>query len=143
MKYLSPLNLLSLSLPISLVLIGCHRIGKLGAGKYDVSDQEYSSQNYLMEREFTSQGAFEEKHVIDHCLLMQMSGKWVQDGGTLTLKYDQMRNRPTCHDSLPGWAKDSAELKIPVRHVEGNSFESFLAASDGKPSKWILWNKMD
>jgi hypothetical protein len=137
------LKYLSLLLPLSLVLIDCSRVGKLGAGKYDVSDQEYSSQNYLMEREFTNQGGFGEKHVVDHCLLMEMSGKWVQEGGTLTLKYDQMRNRRTCHDSLPDWGRDSAELKIPVRNVEGASFETLLSASDGKPSKWIRWNKID
>jgi hypothetical protein len=132
-----------LCLMASMALIQCHRIGKLGAGKYDVSDQEYSSQNYLMERKFSTQGGFEEKHVVDHCLLMEMSGNWIQKGGTLTLRYDQMRNRSTCHDSLPGWSRDSAQLEIPVRNVDGGSFESLLAASDGKPSKWIKWMKVE
>ncbi len=128
---------------MALTLFNCQKVGKLGAGKYDVYDQEYSSQNYLLERKFTDQGAFEESHTIDHCLLMDMRGKWTQDGNTLTLKYNQMRNRPTCHDSLPAWGQDSAELKIPIRNVDASTYESMLAASDGKPAKWIKWNRVD
>ncbi len=132
-----------LLLLMTLMLFNCQKVGKLGAGKYDVYDQEYSSQNYLLERKFTDQGAFEESHTIDHCLLMDMRGKWKQDGNTLTLKYTQMRNRPTCHDSLPTWDQDSAELKIPIRNVDASTYESMLAASDGKPAKWIKWNRVD
>ena len=124
---------------LCLALTHCSRTGQLGSGKYEVADQEYSSQNYSMQRLFSGQGGFEEKHVVDHCLLMEMTGKWIQDGATLTLKYAQMRNRATCHDSLPEWGRDSAELKIPVRNVEAASYESLLAASDGKPEKWIKW----
>jgi hypothetical protein len=138
MKYLF------LSLPLAMGLIQCgEKIGKLEPGTYDVSDQEYSSQNYLMERLFTSEGSFEEKHMVDHCLLMEMHGKWQQAKGDLTLTYDQSRNRPTCHDSLPEWAKDSAQLHIPIRNIDSRSFESLLAASDGKPEKWLKWNKMN
>ena len=128
-----------LLISLCLALIQCGRIGKLGSGKYAVADPEYSSQNYSMERQFTTEGGFAEKHVVDHCLLMEMTGKWVQDGGTLTLKYDQIRNRANCHDSLPTWSRDSSELKVPVRNVAGDSYESLLAASDGKPEKWIKW----
>ncbi|HKP94238.1 MAG TPA: hypothetical protein VJ385_00645 [Fibrobacteria bacterium] len=126
-----------------LLFLQCGRTGKLGAGKYEVADQEYSSQNYSMRRQFMDQGGFEEKHVVDHCLLMEMTGKWAQEGGTLTLKYDQIRNRATCHDSLPPWSRDSSELEIPVRNVAGDGYESLLAASDGKPEKWIKWLKTE
>ncbi|MDB5049457.1 MAG: hypothetical protein JWO30_2528 [Fibrobacteres bacterium] len=128
---------------LCLALIQCGRTGKLGSGKYAVADQEYSSQNYSMERLFLAQGGFEEKHIVDHCLLMEMTGNWVQKGGTLTLTYGQIRNRASCHDSLPSWSRDSSELKIPVRNVEGTSYESLLAASDGKPEKWIKWLKTE
>ena len=132
-----------LILPLFLLLTDCGRVGKLTNGKYEVSDQEYSSQNYSLQRLFDAQGGFEEKHVLDRCLVMEMKGKWIQKGGQLSLHYDQMRNRGSCRDSLAGWAKDSADLKIPVRNVEGGSFESFLAASDGKPEKWIRWLKTE
>ena len=132
-----------LLIPLCLALAQCGRVGKLGIGHYAVADQEYSSQNYSMERQYRAEGRFTEKHVVDHCLLMEMTGKWAQDGGTLTLKYDQIRNRRTCHDSLPGWSQDSSQLKIPVRNVAGDSYESLLAASDGKPEKWIKWLKTE
>jgi hypothetical protein len=118
-------------------------MGKLDAGKYDIADQEFSSQNYAMERIFSLQGSFEESHVVDHCLLMAMTGKWVQESGTLKLKYDRIRNRPSCHDSLPEWAIDSSELKIPIRNITPRSYEALLAASDGKPEKWVVWNRID
>ncbi|MDB5106071.1 MAG: hypothetical protein JWP91_3760 [Fibrobacteres bacterium] len=127
---------------LSLFLIHCGRTGKLGSGKYEVADQEYSSQNYSMARHFTPEG-FEEKHVVDHCLLMEMSGKWAQDGSTLELSYGKIRNRATCHDSLSAWAVDTSKLTIPIRNVEGTSYESLLAASDGKPEKWIKWLKTE
>ncbi len=127
----------------SFLLVECQKTGKLAGGTYDVSDQEYSSQNYLMERVFTAEGGFVERHVVDHCLLMEMSGKWVQDGGSLRLKYDRMHNRATCHDSLPEWASDSSNLTIPIRNIQANSYESLLGASDGKPEKWIKWNRID
>ncbi len=125
----------------ALHLLDCQRTGKLNPGKYDVSDQEYSSQNYAMERHYEASGKFAEKHIVDHCLLMEMEGNWKQDGGKLVLKYEQMRNRQNCHDSLPNWGKDSAELNIPVRNMEEKSYESLLAASDGKPEKWLKWIK--
>jgi hypothetical protein len=130
-------------IPLCILLIQCGRTGKLGSGTYEVADQEYSSQNYSMQRRFSTEGGFEEKHVVDHCLLMEMTGKWIQDGRTLTLKYDRIRNRSTCHDSLPAWSADSSELKIPVRNIAGDGYESLLAASDGKPEKWIRWNKTE
>ena len=125
------------------MLFQCGRAGRLESGKYAVADQEYSSQNYNLERQFMPQGGFEERHVVDHCLLLEMTGKWVQDGGTLTLTYDQSRNRANCHDSLPAWGKDSSQLKIPVRNVDAGSYESFLAASNGKADKWIKWLKTE
>ena len=134
---------LLLFIPLCLTLIQCGRIGKLGSGKYAVADQEYSSQNYSMERVLRAGGEFTEQHLVDHCLLMEMTGKWKQDGGTLTLNYDQIRNRPNCHDSLTAWGKDSSALKIPVRNVDANSYESLLAASGGKPDKWIKWLKTE
>jgi hypothetical protein len=130
-------------LPFCLLMTQCGRVGKLDAGKYEVADQEYSSQNYVLERRFGTAGTFEERHVLDRCLMMEMKGAWAQEGGELTLRYAEMRNRATCRDSLPAFARDSAELRIPVRNVEGGSFESFLAASDGKPDKWIRWLKVD
>lgn len=126
-----------------LPLLQCGRTPKLGTGSYAVADQEYSSQNYAMLRHFQSSGTFEEKHELDHCLLMEMTGKWEQEGGTLKLRYDRMRNRASCHDSLPEWARDTSALEIPVRNVEGKSFESLLAASDGKPEKWLKWLKTE
>jgi hypothetical protein len=130
-------------LGLCLLLIQCGRIGKLGSGRYEVADQEYSSQNYSMQRRLAAQGGFEEKHVVDHCLLMEMTGKWEQKGGTLTLRYDQIRNRATCRDSLGAWAVDTSRLTIPIRNVEGTSYESLLAASGDKPEKWIKWLKTE
>jgi len=130
-------------LALSLSFVQCGRTGKLDAGKYEVADQEYSSQNYSMRRKFTPQGGFEEQHVVDHCLLMEMTGIWIQKGGTLTLSYAQGRNRASCHDSLPAWSVDTSKLSIPIRNVEGTSYESLLAASDGKPEKWIKWLKTE
>ena len=128
---------------LGLTLTHCGRTGKLGSGQYEVADQEYSSQNYSMRRQLASQGAFEEKHVVDHCLLMEMTGTWVQEGGKLNLQYAKMRNRPTCHDSLAAWSVDTSRLAIPIRNVEGTSYEALLAASDGKPEKWIKWLKTE
>jgi hypothetical protein len=135
-----PLKRLSL---LCLVLTHCGRVGKLDTGRYEVADQEYSSQNYVMERTFQGEGRFAERHLIDRCLLMEMTGTWIQDGGKLTLTYDRMRNRGSCQDTLAAWAADSARLEIPVRNVDGKSFESFLAASEGKPDKWIRWLRAD
>lgn len=132
-----------LALGFFLVIVQCSRVQKLAAGKYQVADQEYSSQNYNMQRTLGSDGGFEEKHVLDRCLLVEMSGKWEQKGGTLHLSYQKMRNRPSCRDSLPEWGVDSTKLTIPVRNVDGMSFESLLAASEGRPEKWIKWIKLD
>jgi hypothetical protein len=132
-----------LILPLGLLLIHCGRVGKLDSGKYEVADQEYSSQNYTMRRLFQPEGRFQEQHVVDRCLLMEMNGHWLQDGKTLILTYAQVRNRPSCRDSLPDFARDSSQLKIPVRKVESGAFESLLAAADGKPEKWIRWNKVE
>ncbi len=126
-----------------ILLAACQKTGTLGTGRYAVADAEYSSQNYSMEREYHSDGRFAERHIIDHCLLMEMKGKWIQAGANLTLTYAQSRNRPTCHDSLPVWANDSAQLHIPLRNIQGTAYESLLAASDGKPEKWIKWYKAD
>lgn len=130
-------------LPICLALSHCGRVGKLDAGRYSVADQEYSSQDYVLERRFEAGGGFSEKHLVERCLLMEMKGEWIQDGGELTLRYAEIRNRETCRDSLPAFARDSAELRIPVRNVGSDGFESFLAASDGKPDKWIRWLRVD
>ncbi len=127
----------------ALALIHCGRVGKLGAGTYDVADQEYTGQNYGMERKLMPEGTFEERHVVDHCLLLEMSGTWAQDGGKLKLSYARSRNRPTCHDSLPGWSVDTAKLVIPIRSVEATGYEALLAASEGKPEKWIRWMKTE
>lgn len=132
-----------LLLPLALALVQCDRVGTLSTGKYAVADQEYSSQNYVMERIFQGGGGFTEAHHINRCLLMEMSGTWTQEGGELTLQYARMRNRESCRDSLAAWSADSAKLEIPVRNVDGRSFESFLAASEGKPDKWIKWLKAD
>jgi hypothetical protein len=126
-----------------LVLVQCGRVGKLGAGTYDVADEEYSSQNYGMERKLAPEGTFEERHVVDHCLLLEMSGTWAQDGGRLKLSYARSRNRRTCHDSLPGWSTDTSKLVIPIRSVEAKGYEALLAASGGKPEKWIRWMKTE
>ena len=130
-------------LSLSFFLLRCGRVGNLGEGKYEVADQEYSSQNYIMQRQFLAGGAFQEQHVVDRCLLMEMAGRWEQKGGTLKLHYDLIRNRTSCHDSLPDFGRDSSELKIPLRNVGRGDFESLLAASDGKPEKWIKWLKVD
>lgn len=131
----------------ALIMLGtltqCGRPGKLGEGLYEVADQEYSSQNYSMRRQLASQGEFGEKHVVDHCLLMEMTGTWVQDGGKLNLRYARMRNRPTCRDSLAAWSVDTSRLAIPIRNVDGTSYEALLSASDGKPEKWIKWLKTE
>jgi hypothetical protein len=42
---------------------------------------------------------------------------------------------------MPEWSQDSARLEIPIRNVTRGSYESLLAASDGKPEKWIQWLK--
>jgi hypothetical protein len=127
----------------ALALLACGRVGKLGAGTYAVADQEYSSQNYAMERTFLPAGTFEERHVVDHCLLLELSGGWIQDGGKLRLSYARSRNRANCHDSLPAWSVDTSRLEIPIRKVEGTGYEALLAASDGKPEKWIRWMKTE
>jgi hypothetical protein len=127
----------------ALALLACGRVGKLGAGTYAVADQEYSSQNYGMERILRAGGTFEERHVVDHCLLLEMSGNWEQDGGRLKLAYARSRNRAHCRDSLPAWTADSSRLEIPIRNVEGTGYEALLAASDGKPEKWIRWMKTE
>ena len=129
------------ALLLGLAVTHCGRTKKLVSGQYEVADQEYSSQNYSMRRHLASQGGFEEKHVVDHCLLMEMTGTWAQEGGKLDLQYARMRNRPTCHDSLTAWSVDTSRLAIPIRNVEGTSYEALLAASGGKPEKWIKWLK--
>jgi hypothetical protein len=130
-------------LAAALALTHCGRTGKLASGTYSVADQEYSSQNYSMERTLAPGGSFEERHVVDHCLLMEMKGAWAQDGSELRLSYAQARNRATCHDSLPAWSTDTSRLAIPIRNVEGTGYEALLAASDGKPEKWIRWMKTE
>ena len=124
-------------------LFACGRTGKLGAGNYAVADQEYSSQNYSMERALKPEGSFEERHVVDHCLLLELSGSWVQEGSRLKLSYARSRNRANCRDSLPAWAADTSRLEIPIRNVEGTGYEALLAASGGKPEKWIRWMKTE
>lgn len=126
-----------------LALVHCGRVGKLGAGTYAVADQEYSSQNYGMERKLAPEGTFFERHEIDHCLLLEMSGTWVQDGARLKLRYARARNRSTCHDSLPAWSVDTTKLEIPIRNVAGTGYQALLAASGGKPEKWISWMKTE
>jgi hypothetical protein len=133
----------AMCLSSSLVFLECGRAGKLGAGRYEVADREYSSQNYSMERRLSPQGGFEEKHVVDHCLLMEMSGNWIQDGSELNLKYARIRNRAHCRDSLSAWSVDTSRLTIPIRNVDGTSYEALLAASQGKPEKWIKWMKTE
>lgn len=128
---------------LGLALTHCGRTGKVGSGQYEVADQEYSSQNYSMRRHLESQGGFQEKHVVDHCLLMEMTGKWEQEGGKLNLHYAQMRNRASCRDSLPAWSVDTSSLTIPIRNVDGTSYEALLAASGDKPEKWIKWHKTE
>ena len=130
-------------LAAALALVHCGRTGKLGTGSYAVADQEYSSQNYSMERNLAAGGAFEERHVVDHCLLLELSGTWAQDGDRLRLSYARSRNRPSCHDSLPAWSVDTSRLEIPIRNVENTGYEALLAASDGKPEKWIRWMKTE
>lgn len=127
----------------ALALLACGRTGKLGAGTYAVADQEYSSQNYSMERSFKPEGGFEERHVVDHCLLLELSGTWAQDGSRLKLSYARSRNRAHCHDSLPAWSVDTSRLEIPIRNVQGTGYEALLAASEGKPEKWIRWMKTE
>ena len=139
MKPLSPILFPAALILVGLTFIQCGRTGKLGAGKYDLADQEFSSQNYSIQRALAGDGGFEEKHVVDHCLLMEMTGKWVQDGGKLSLHYAQRRNRESCHDSLPVWGVDTSALEIPIRNVAGGGYEALLAAADGKPEKWIKW----
>lgn len=126
---------------IGLACIGCGRTGRLTSGSYAVADQEYSSQNYSLERKLEAAGSFAEKHTVDHCLLMEMTGTWQQESGSLRLKYGRIRNRRNCRDSLSEWSADSTELRIPVRNVEADAYESLLAASGGKPEKWIKWIK--
>jgi hypothetical protein len=130
-------------LALALVLVNCGRTGKVGSGTYEVADQEYSSQNYSMQRKLSGQGTFEEKHTVDHCLMMEMTGNWAQDGGNLNLAYAQARNRSNCRDSMPAWGVDTAKLTIPIRNVAGDGYEALLAASDGKPEKWIKWLKTE
>lgn len=127
----------------ALLVLDCGRVGRVESGKYEVADKEYSSQNYAMERQFDPQGGFREAHSLDRCLMMELRGTWAQEGGRLTLSYSEMRNRASCRDSLGAFAKDSAQLEIPVRNVEGKGFESYLAASEGKPDKWIWWMKVN
>jgi len=136
-------NLSILGILFFLFLTGCEKINLLKPGKYMVLDQEYSSQNYQMERVFNSQGTFIESHTIDHCLLMEMTGTWKQEKENLMLTYAESQNRANCHDSLPALKKDSSDLKIPLRNIQVTGFESFLTASGGKAAKWIQWNKMD
>ncbi len=128
---------------MALALVECGRTGKVASGTYQVSDQEYGSQNYAMERKLAPQGGFQEQHVVDHCLLMEMNGTWLQEGGALKLSYAQIRNRQSCHDSLPEWSTDTTKLSIPIRNVEGTGYEALLAATDTKPEKWIKWLKTE
>jgi hypothetical protein len=121
----------------------CERTGKLGGGRYAVADREYSEQDYVIERSLETGGRFEEKHFVDRCLLMEMAGGWMQEGARLELRYDRSRMRESCRDSLPAWASDTSRLEIPIRKVEIGGYESLLAASDGKPEKWIRWNRQD
>jgi hypothetical protein len=132
-----------ISLASAFAMFACGRIGKIGAGTYAVADQEYTSQNYAMERTFQPAGTFEERHVVDHCLLLELSGRWIQDGGSLQLGYARSRNRANCRDSLPAWSIDTSKLEIPIRNVEGTGYEALLAASEGKPEKWIRWMKTE
>lgn len=128
-----------LPLAAAFLLVHCGRTGKVGAGTYAVADQEYSSQNYRMERELGPEGSFAERHVVDQCLLLELSGTWNQDGDRLKLSYARSRSRRNCRDSLPAWSVDTSRLEIPVRNVEKAGYEALLAAAGGRPEKWIRW----
>lgn len=130
-------------LALALLLTHCGRTGKVGTGTYMIADQEYSSQNYVMQRKLAPGGTFQETHEIDRCLLMEMTGTWKQDGGDLNLAYAQARNRANCRDSMPAWSVDTARLVIPIRNVAGDGYEALLAASGDKPEKWIKWLKTE
>jgi hypothetical protein len=123
------------------LLLGCQGEKNLAAGQYAVADAEYSQDNYGLRREFRKDGSFTEAHSLSNCLLMEMKGQWVQKGDELRLQYAESRQRASCKVELPSFAPDSAQLVIPIRNVETQSFESFLTASDGKPEKWLRWNR--
>lgn len=127
----------------ALALVHCSRTGKVVSGTYEIADQEYSSQNYVMLRKLESQGGFEERHILNRCLRMEMTGKWEQKGGNMVLNYAQARNRDNCSDSMPAWSVDTSRLSIPIRNVEGMGYEALLAATDTKSEKWIKWMKTE
>jgi hypothetical protein len=129
--------------PLGMALLHCERVGRLDGGRYAVADREYSEQDYVIERSLGTGGRFEERHLVERCLLMEMTGAWIQDGGRLELRYDRSRLRESCRDSLPAWTADSSRLEIPIRNVESGGYESLLAAAEGKPEKWIRWNRQD
>ena len=138
-------RLLSLSFTsiLALVLVQCSRTGKVVSGTYEIADQEYSSQNYVMLRKLKSQGEFEERHILNRCLRMEMTGKWEQVGGTIVLDYTQARNRDNCSDPMPAWSVDTSRLSIPIRNVEGTGYEALLAATDTQSEKWIKWMRTE
>jgi hypothetical protein len=135
------LNRKILGIVTVLGLLGCSSEKMLEAGRYAVADAEYSQDNYDLRREFRGDGTFSEAHTLTNCLMMEMQGRWVQDGDQLHLTYLSSRQRTTCKQDLSEFKSDSAALQIPIRHVETESFESFLTASGGKPEKWLRWNR--
>lgn len=122
-------------------LMACSSEKKLEAGHYAVADSEYSDDKYDLRREFRTDGTFSEAHSLAKCLMMEMQGQWVQTGDQLQLQYSTSRQRSSCKQDLPEFKVDSAQLTIPIRHVEKESFESFLTSSGGKPEKWLRWNR--
>lgn len=123
------------------LLQGCKSEKAVAAGQYAVTDAEYSQDNYDMRRDLRADGTFTEAHSLSNCLLMEMQGQWQQKGAELRLQYLTARQRTSCKVDLPEFAPDSAQLVIPIRHVEEHSFESFLTASGGKAEKWLRWNR--
>jgi hypothetical protein len=122
-------------------IFACSHEKNLEAGRYAVADSEYSQDNYDLRRDFRGDGTFSEAHSLSNCLMMEMEGHWIQENNQLQLNYSTSRQRTSCKQDLPEFKADSAHLTIPIRHVEGESFESFLTASGGKPEKWLRWNR--
>lgn len=124
---------------IGMCLVGCQREKNLVAGRYAVSDAEYSRDLYELRRDFRNDATFTEAHSLNHCLMMEMQGRWEQRNAELHLAYSALRQRANCRQDLPDFAADTAALTIPIRHVGTDGFESFMTASGGKPEKWLQW----
>lgn len=76
-------------------------------------------------------------------MLVQIDGRWSQDGDRLVLAHERIRLVPSCAESTGEWKKDSTEAKIPIRNVAGGSFETFLPEEGQNPSKWLRWEKRE